>query len=261
MAKSNSRIEDSRLFFEKKFQIKIDLEAYEKLIFEASKILDNARANSKLMEEIAIKRKAYFFLHRTRRLSLQIDDLKENHGYEKKEFDFIYKLLDKIDENESSDFLDSLLKGSIEKVASSLNPSTQSDAKKFQDLKDKKSFFTFTYRGVNFIAPKKPRKTILNVNPSKGSVVVGNKRYEIHPGKSFGLDPDSDFAEPTHLCILKIDNGSIPYRCFFYHKMDKEIRFDESSVKSRLRSIEDTKSEYIKSYFRYAGVNYYLIET
>ncbi|MCC5813435.1 MAG: hypothetical protein JJT78_01650 [Leptospira sp.] len=266
MSVKNSRIEDSRDFFEKKFRTKILLEEFEKSIFNASKILDEAIELIEKMEEIALKRKAYYFLHRCRRLKLQLDDMKETKGYEKKDFDFSYKLLDKIDENESSDFLDSLLKGSIEKVAKSLTP-TQEDSHQISRSQNiRKKYFTFTFRGVYFLAEKNPQRIIKNVNPNKVNVRIGKKRYPIYPGPNFGIAPqDDEISEPVHLCILKVETPNISpistYRCFFFHRMDKEIQFDESTVKSRLKPLESGISPYINNFFRYAGRNYYLIET
>lgn len=268
MGKVNSRIDDSRKFFEAKFKTKFILEEFEKLIFQANAKLNEAIQLATDMEELSNRRKAYYFLHRTRRLKLQLDDFKESKGYEKKEFDFLYKLLDKIDENESTDFLDTMLRGSIEKVAQSLyQPTISSDASKNESATNrKKNYFTFTYRGVYFISPKYPQKLIRNIKEEKSNVQIGSKRYPIHPGPAFGIAPrDLDISDPTHLCILKIKNndGNLEpdYRCFFYHKMDREVKFDESTVLSRLRPLEKGASKFIQSYFRYAGKNYYLIET
>jgi hypothetical protein len=260
MSSGNSRIEDSRVFFENKYKIKFILEEFEKKIYEASDQLNEAIQIAHEMEEIATKRKAYYFLHRTRRLSLQLDDLKDSKGYEKKEFDFLYKIIDKIDENESSEFLDTVLRGTMERVASNLNTNLEPKIKPIQNS-NTKSYFTFTYRGVHFIAPKKPRKIIENIDANKTYVRIGKKKFEIHPNNAFGISPDEDsINEPTNLCILKWSQDPPKYRCFFYHKMDQEIRFNESSVLSRLKTFEGGSNRYIKSYFRYAGVNYYLIE-
>lgn len=267
MSRINSRIDDSRKFFESKFKTKFILEEFEKLIFEANAKLNEAMQIAADMEEIANRRKAYYFLHRTRRLKLQLDDFKENKGYEKKEFDFLYKLLDKIDENESTDFLDAMLRGSIEKVAQGLHqPTTTEENLSESTSSRKRNYFTFIYRGVYFISPKYPQKLIRNIDEEKSNVRIGLKRYPIYPGPAFGIAPrEMDILEPTHLCILKIkdeDEGRDPdYRCFFYHKMDREVKFDESTVRSRLKPLEKGGSEFVKSYFRYAGKNYYLIET
>jgi hypothetical protein len=265
MSSGSSLPEDSRVFFEKKYRIKYLLEDFEKRILDASELLKETIAIAQEMEDLANKRKAYYYLHRTRRLSLQLDDLKEAKGYERKEFDFIYKLLDKIDESESSDFLDSVLRGSIEKVARGLNvPSTNEVTNRTVDDK-KKSYFTFKYRNVYFIAAKYPKKLVQNVDPNKSTVRIGNKKWEIHPGKFFGLDEELDFPEPTNLCILRkssIDDYEVEnvYRCFFYNSMDREVKFDESNLRSRLKPIEPASSSHIKYYFRYAGNNYYFID-
>lgn len=262
MGSGSSLPEDSRVFFEKKYKIKYLLEDFEKRILDASEILKEAIAIAKEMEELANKRKAYYYLHRTRRLSLQLDEFREDKGYERKEFDFVYKLLDKIDESESSDFLDSVLRGSIEKISRGLSSvNTTTIAQQSQDDK-KKSYFTFKYRNVYFIAPKYPKKLVQNVNPDKSTVRIGNKKWEIHPGKFFGLDDELEFPEPVHLCILRknTEDSESLYRCFFYNSMDREVKFDEKNLKSRLKPIEPTSSSLIKYYFRYAGNNYYFID-
>lgn len=266
MGTKNSKIDDTKLFFEKKFQTKIALEEFEKLIFEASRKLDKAIDLADEMETIALKRKAYYFLHRARRLKYQLEDLKDSKGYQKKEFDFSYKLLEKIDENDSSEFLDKLLKGSIEKLAINLgNGYPEKQSPHSGTMPHPKKYFTFTFRGVHFLAEKKPQKIVRNVNHKKSHVRIGLKRYPIQPGPGLGIPPEEgEIADPTHLCILKFESSVLPnqfdYRCFFFHTIDKEILFDESTVKSRLRYMEEGTSPYLNRFFRYAGTNYYLIE-
>ncbi|MCG9876507.1 MAG: hypothetical protein MH321_17160 [Leptospiraceae bacterium] len=262
MSSGSSLPEDSRTFFEKKYKLKYLLEEYEKRILDATEILNETISIASEMETIANKRKAYYYLHRTRRLSLQLDDLKEAKGYERKEFDFVYKLLDKIDESESSDFLDSVLRGSMEKVARGLRAQSLNEEATPKSDNKKKSYFTFHYKNVYFIAPKYPKKLVQNIDPHKTSVRIGNRKWEIHPGKFFGLNEEQDFPEATHLCILKksAEDTENTYRCFYYHSMDREVKFDEANLKSRLKTIEPNSSSFIKYYFRYAGKNYYYID-
>ncbi len=272
MRAKNSRIEDINEFFQKKLQVRVLLEQFEKKNFEASSILESALEILAEMETIALKRKAYYFLHRTRRIRYELEDLKEKKGYRKKEFDIAYKTLEKIDENENSEFLDKILKGKIEKIAGTIAPQEKTVVERYPRHR---KYMTFTFRNVSFIVEKKPLKIIRNVNPYKSFVRIGKSRYPIYPGPHFGLSPSPDgISDPTHLCILTLSSGErtreiqIPlpeksptYRCFFFHTMDKEILFDESTVRSRLKSLEEGVSPYIQRYFRYAGRNYYLIET
>jgi hypothetical protein len=287
MNRSNSRIEDASKFFDKKVQIRILLEEFEKKIFEASELLDSAKVLSQEMEEIADRRKAYYFLHRSRRLKLQIEELQESKGYSKKEFDFVYKLIEKIDENESSDFLDTLLKGSIDRVAQVLKPNEQEEFSQWSKARGKRSFLTFVFRDVHFITPKYPIKIVKNVDPQKKTVRIGSSRYEIHPGPFFGLEKENlDFRDPVHLGILKIPvdlasklksqneshlnqksepepipkNPEYLYRCFFFERLEKEIKFDEGVFRHRLQPVGGISMGKIKSYFRYSGRNFYFLD-
>lgn len=268
MNRSNSLIEDSRSFFQKKQEVKILLEDYEKTLFEASQKLSDILRISKEMEEVATNRKALYFLHRIRRVKLHLTELRDKKNYAKKDFDLLYRLLDKIDENDSSDFLDGLLKGSVDRAAKSLLPPTlpQDSSSDHRPHRNRKKYFTFTFRGVSFLVPDYPKKIISRISDRKTHVRIGIQKFPIQPGPGFGLPAEEGgISQPTHLCILDTRNrpgseSSPIYRCFFFHSMDQEISFDASIVESRMKPLDQDISPYIHNFLRYAGKNYYILE-
>lgn len=248
---------DIEKFFQNKIQLQNLIKEIEKKIFELSPTFENILKLVEEMEEIAKQRKSYYFQHRTERLKLELEKLSSKKSYNQKDFNPIYQILDKMKEEDNVYFLDSLLRNSFQKVSERFYQFNKYQQKNLYS--NKKIYFTFVFRGVHFMAEKFPMKIVHNVNPQKTHVRIGSKRFPIYPGPNLGI-PNEDFEEPTHLCILKSKEKEPPYRCFFFHRIEKEILFDESTVRSRLQSLEEVVSPYVQYYFRYKGTIYYLLE-
>ncbi|TGK12508.1 hypothetical protein EHO60_09755 [Leptospira fletcheri] len=257
------RVKDSRFLFDLKRKFRYILEEVEKSTFDRNTEVRELESLWEEMFTIASRSDAPYFRARLVNLKRQLDGFVRNKAYEKREFDILYRQLDKIRKNDLVDFLDESMRAKLERIAeaSTLNRSLeQAPSIEGFTFSGIPLFLTFRCGTVFFIVKSGPKKIFRNIDRSKEKVLYEGKKYPIFPGRSiyFSWEEEKNWeSEPGNLLMIRHNKG---LRFFRYDSLGDTFRIPEDTFQRRLKKVEDTIGQAgIQKYFRKAGVRYYYI--
>lgn len=239
---------DSRLFFDLKKELKSELENYEAKVYNEKDDFVKIRDYLDKLNTIIETHDSEYFRLRVKTLNALLNRLIEKRKYRKIDFDRIHKILDKIRESDSVEFLNEALKNRIERISEKLVASKKKEEEKYDD-----AFYLFTHKSLHFVVREHPKKILYDVDATKNFIKYKGKRYPIfpvfHPMESFPV-------EFCNLLILKAKSG---IKCYRFDSLEKLEELTAASLYKMLKNLDEPMGE-IKSYIRWKGKRVYFIE-
>jgi hypothetical protein len=241
MLNKNSIVNETREFFDLKKRLKLELENLEKKVYSEKEVFSKVSRTFDSLKEITIKTNSNYFKLKLETLENLLNKLLEKRKYKKIEFDRIFKTLEKIQENETVEFLDLALKSRIEKISEKIVYTNQQVQKK-----ENQSYYLFSFNNLFYLCRFYPTKFIYEADSSKQFVRIKNERYPIFP---IYTNSNKSSLEYSNILILKLPSS---YKCFRYDKLEKIDDLNTDELKSRLIDLDIQMGD-LKSYLRYKG--------
>jgi hypothetical protein len=245
MESSKNPVNDSKLFFYKKFHLKKKLDLLEKSIFEIQSQYPEIQSLISEMMDIAKKNQSAYFIHRVSQLNQFFQDFFQKHSYKKREFDRFQSLLYKIKESEASEFLGAAIHNKMEKIAKSLLEKTDYTS----------GFLPFEYKSIWFLIPNQKHKIIPNVSPKATKISIRKQHYFILPS---GYEPDSKPQEAKSVIVFHTNPNKNLFQTFLFDRIGETFGVDGINIDKHLQ-IDESLPPYIKGIFHFSGKNYFFI--
>ncbi|MFB5652601.1 hypothetical protein ACE5IS_18310 [Leptospira wolffii] len=256
------RVKDSRFLFDLKRKFRYILEEVEKNTFDQNSEVRELETIWDEMFEVASRNDTPYFRARLSSLKRQLDGFVRNKAYEKSEFDRIYRQLDKIRKDDTSEFLDEAMRDKLSRISENALPVGSpilSFGTEPGSLAGIPLLLTFRCGTVHFIVKSGPKKIFRNVNRNKDKVLYEGKKYPIFPNRTIYFSWEGDEraweTEPGNLLMIRYPEGIRFFRC---DALGDTFRIPEETFKRRLKPA-DKRSGDIRYYFRKAGTRYYYI--
>lgn len=243
---------ETREFFDLKNKLVEEIEIYEKKVYSEKENLEQIQKTFNRLWEMLDKNESEYFRLRLDTLDKLLRRNAEKRAYKKIEFDRIFKVLDKIKQDDSVEFLNEAIKNRIEKISEKIVFSQQKNKPVEKD-----GFYLFNYNSLNFLVRNYPCKTLQETDATKNFVKIKGERYPIFPSYlRLGNEPIEFQLEYCNLLILKIGNG---YKCFRYHEMELITDLTHSSIQSKLIPLSESIQN-VKHYIRIRGKRVYYLD-
>lgn len=243
---------ETREFFDLKNKLVEEIENYEKRIYSEKENLDQIQKTFSQLWEFALKHNSEYFLLRLDTLDKLLKRNAEKRAYRKIEFDRIFKVLSKIKQEDSIEFLNEALRNRIEKISEKIIYAKQKIKPVEQD-----GFYLFTYKSLSFLAHNYPSKILKDVDATKNFIRVKEKRYPIYPSYINLQNSNAEFQlEYCNLLILKTGAG---YKCYRFNELELVTDLTKTSLQTKLIPLSDSIQN-VKHYVRLRGKRVYYLD-
>ncbi|EQA44567.1 hypothetical protein LEP1GSC050_2296 [Leptospira broomii serovar Hurstbridge str. 5399] len=256
------RVKDSRFLFDLKRRFRYILEEVEKSTFDRNTEVRELETLWEEMFDVASRNDTPYFRARLANLKRQLDGFVKNKAYEKREFDIIYRQLEKIRKDDTVEFLDDSMRTKLDRITKStgslttqVTPPLGIEGMTFSGIP---LFLTFRCGTINFIIKSGPKKIFRNVDRSKDRVLYEGRKYPVFPSRTIYFTWEGERhweTEPGNLLMIRNARG---IRFFRYDTLGDTFRIPEDTFRRRLKVVEGWTGE-ITRYFRKAGTRYYYI--
>ena len=243
---------ETREFFDLKNKLVEEIENYEKKIYSEKENLNQIQKTFALLREFALKHNSEYFLLRLDTFDKLLKRNAEKRAYRKIEFDRMFKVLNKIKQEDSIEFLNEAIRNRIEKISEKLIYSKQNNKPTEQN-----GFYLFTYKSLSFLVHNYPSKVLKDVDATKNFIKIKEKRYPIYPSYISLQSSKVEFQlEYCNLLILKITTG---YKCYKFDELELVTDLSKISLQTKLIPLSDSIQD-VKHYVRLRGKRVYYLD-
>ncbi|MBP9887972.1 MAG: hypothetical protein KBF93_16865 [Leptospiraceae bacterium] len=243
---------ETREFFDLKNKLVEEIENYEKKVFSEKENLEQIQKTFDRLWEMFDKNDSEYFRLRLDTLDKLLKRNIEKRAYKKIEFDRMFKVLDKIKQNDSVEFLNEAIKNRIEKISEKIVRSKQKIKAPQKD-----TFYLLTYKSLSFLVRNYPKKILYDVDATKDFVKIKRERYPIFPAYTGIKNKDKDFQlEYCNILILKVRTE---YKCLRFDEMESVNDLTYVSLNTKLIPLTEPMQD-VKHYIRIRGKRVYYLD-
>lgn len=243
---------ETREFFDLKNKLVEEIEKYEKKVYSEKEDLKQIQSTLNRLWEMLDKNDSEYFKLRLDTLDKLLKRNTEKRAYKKIEFDRMFKVLDKIKQNDSVEFLNEAIKNRIEKISEKIVRSKQK-----LKTAQKDGFYLLTYKSLSFLVRSYPAKILYDVDATKDFVKIKTERYPIFPAYTGIPKTERDFQlEYCNILILKVRTE---HKCLRFDEIETVTDLTYTSLNTKLIPLTEPMQD-VKHYIRIRGKRVYYLD-
>ena len=243
---------ETREFFDLKNRLVEEIENYEKKVYSEKEDLEKIQSTFDRLWTMLDKNDSEYFRLRLDTLDKLLKRITEKRAYRKVEFDRIFKILEKIKQADSVEFLNEAIKNRIEKISEKIVRSKQKIKPPQKDF-----FYLLTYKSLNFLVKNYPKRILYDVDATKDFVKIKKQRYPLFPAYTGLKKNENDFIlEYCNVLILKVRTE---YKCIRFDTIETINDLSYAYLNTKMVPLSEPMQE-VKHYIRLKGKRVYYLD-
>lgn len=250
MTPNNSKVDQTRQFYDLKNAIVAELEKIENSVYENNSLLDGLDRKLEKIYSIALDLENEYFILRLQTIRNQYQKFKTKKGYRRIEFDRLFKLCQKLQESNTVEFFNEAIQARIQKISANYYAKKLNQKIQPTILRENK-YIVYTFQKMYFVVKSLPKRILYNVPYSLKRVRFMEEAFDIFPFIPFA-NPETGKSK---LLILR---HGIDFKPLRMDAVESEIELFPEEIQNKTRPLEGNGQ--IKKFLRWKGNNCYLIE-
>ncbi|MCB1177482.1 MAG: hypothetical protein KDK36_07890, partial [Leptospiraceae bacterium] len=150
MSNNSKTISDSTTFIDLRNEVIAELCEIEESIYNANGEIDSLERKINRLYSIALELENEYFILRLQTIQNQFRKFRSKKGYRQLEFDRLFKLLEKLKDTDTVDFLNSAIKNRIDRIAKGVANKKVFRKVEPSELRENK-FIVYTFQKLFFV--------------------------------------------------------------------------------------------------------------
>ncbi len=251
MNPKNSKIDETRKFYDLKNEIFAELGSLENSIYEQNSKLDDLDRKIEKLYTVALELKNDYFVLRIQTIRNLYRKLRTRKGYRQVEFDRLFRLCQKLQESNSVDFFNEAIQKRIQKISANYHAQKLNQKPSLEDLRENK-YLVYTFQKMYFLVKSLPKRILHNVPYSRKRIRLLEETLDLFPFVPFENTPQG----VSKVMILR---HGIDFKPLRFDAIQSEIELFPEEIQKKAKVLSGIGGG-IKKFYKWKGNNCYFIE-